>query len=54
MPQYYNYATTTLQKDQIEQLEQINTNLQDLNMTMSIIAFVLVTTLITSFVRNIF
>lgn len=51
---YYDYSTSTLQQNTIEELETLNKNIENTNILLGIIAFVIVLQLITSFVRNIF
>lgn len=50
----YNYATTTLQQEQISQLEALNNKIEQQNNLIGICAFILVLTYVTAFVRNIF
>lgn len=52
MPTYYNYATTTLQEENINKIEKLNITLQTTNSLLGIIAFAIVLQIIISFVRN--
>lgn len=51
---YYDYSTSTLQENAIEELETLNKNIENTNILLCVIAFAIVLQLITSFVRNIF
>lgn len=51
---YYDYSTSTLQENTIEELETLNKNIENTNILLGIIAFAIITQIITSFVRNIF
>lgn len=51
---YYDYSTSTLQNESIEELEILNSNIENTNSILTIIAIILVLTYITSFIRNIF
>ena len=50
----YNYATTTLQNEQITELNNLNKNIENTNGLLALIGTVLVLQYFTSFIRNIF
>ena len=50
----YNYATTTLQQEQISQLEALNNKIEQQNNLIGICTFILVLIYTTTFVRNLF
>lgn len=54
MPSYYDYSTQTLQKQQLEELIEINQNINDLSSCILLLAFIFCLSLLTSFARNIF
>lgn len=52
MPTYYNYATTTLQNENINKIEELNETLKITNNLLGIIAFAIILQIIISFIRN--
>lgn len=52
MPTYYNYATTTLQEENINKIEELNETLKTTNSLLGVIAFAIVLQIIISFIRN--
>ena len=50
----YDYATQSLQRQEIQEIQNLNNNLETTNNLICICVFVLILTYITSFVRNIF
>lgn len=49
----YNYATTTLQTENIKSIEKLNDTVEEMNMCLITIAFILALQLMISFIRNI-